>query len=70
VKLASESYEIKNEDKELHAISVILESLDRHVIISDNDGPQCEENIILSHVAAIRCVNYVLQRLHRASSKL
>jgi hypothetical protein len=62
---ASESYEIKNEDVELHAISVILEVLNRHVIISYNDGPQCEENIMLSDAAAIRCVNYVLERLHR-----
>jgi hypothetical protein len=46
----SESYEIKNEDGELHAISVILEALNRHVIKSDK-------------AASIRCVEYVLERL-------
>jgi hypothetical protein len=47
---ASESYEIRNEDGELHAISVILEALNRHVITSDK-------------AASIRCVEYVLERL-------
>jgi hypothetical protein len=47
---ASESYEIQNVDGELHAISVILEVLNRHVMTSDK-------------AAAIRCVEYVLERL-------
>jgi hypothetical protein len=47
---ASECYEINNKDGELHAISVILEALSRHVITSDK-------------AAAIRCVEYVLERL-------
>jgi hypothetical protein len=47
---ASESYEIQNVDGELHAISVILEALNRHVITTDR-------------AASIRCVEYVLERL-------
>jgi hypothetical protein len=53
---ASESYKIKNEDGELHAISVILEALNRHVITSDK-------------AASIRCVEYVLERLRISSGE-
>jgi hypothetical protein len=67
VKLASESYEIKNEDKEIHAISVIMEVLMRHVITYDNGVPQCEEIIMQRNYAAVRCVNYVLDRLHKTA---
>jgi hypothetical protein len=53
---ASESYEIQNVDGELHAISVILEALNRHVITSDK-------------AASIRCVEYVLERLRISSGE-
>ncbi len=57
-----ESYEIKTEDREAHAISVMLEALSRHVDRSKDD-PNCEENIGNGRKAMIRCAKYVLERV-------
>jgi len=58
----TESYEIKTEDKELHAINTIMEVLTRHVDRS-KDNPNCEENIVDGHKAAIRIIDYVSARI-------
>jgi hypothetical protein len=58
----TESYEIKTEDKECHAINTIMEVLKRHIDRS-KDNPNCEENIINGHKAAIRIVDYVAARI-------
>ena len=57
-----EYYEVKSDDKELHAISVMLDALKRHVDRS-GDNPNCEENIIEGHKAMIRCARYVLEKV-------
>jgi hypothetical protein len=58
----TESYEINTGDSELHAISVMLEALKRHVDRSQ-DNPNCEENIIEGHKAMIRCARYILEKV-------
>jgi hypothetical protein len=58
----TESYEVKTEDKELHTINVIIEALIRHIDRS-KDNPNCEENIINGHKAAIRIIDYVSARI-------
>jgi hypothetical protein len=58
----TESYEVKTEDKELHAINTIMEVLMRHVDRSKHN-PNCEENIIDGRKAMIRCVDYVAARI-------
>jgi len=60
-----ESYEVKTDDKELHAISVMLEALKRHVDRS-KDNPNCEQNIIDGQKAMIRCARYVLEKVSNA----
>jgi hypothetical protein len=57
-----ESYEVLTEDPELHAISVMLRALDRHV---DRRGWEnnSEENIRIGHLAMLRCVTYVMERI-------
>ena len=62
MKPVTESYEVKTEDKELHAINTIMEVLMRHVDRS-KQNPNCEENIVDGHKAMIRCVDYVAARL-------
>lgn len=58
----TESYEVLTEDKELHAISVMMMALDRHVD-RRHDNPNCEENIIDGQKAMRRCAMYVLERV-------
>ena len=65
IKPVQESDEVKTDDKELHAISVMLEALKRHVDRS-NDNPNCEQNIIEGHKAMIRCARYVLEKVSNA----
>ena len=58
----TESYEIKTEDKELHAINTIMEVLMRHIDRS-KQNPNSEENIVNGHKAMIRCIDYVVARI-------
>ena len=57
-----EIYEICTSDGEIHAISVMLEALKRHVDKS-HENPSSEENIIEGQRAMVRCVKYVLERV-------
>lgn len=59
---AYEHYEIKNEDKELHVIDVMLEALSRH-LDGRQDNPNCRENIQNGAAAMVRCARYVLERV-------
>ena len=58
----TDSYRINTEDKQMHAIEVILTVLDRHVAANPKD-PSCDEYVLDCHNDMIRCVEYVLSRL-------
>ena len=64
-KPVQEFYEVKTDDKELHAISVMLEALKRHVDRS-KDSPNCDQNITEGHKSMIRCARYVLEKVSKA----
>jgi hypothetical protein len=61
IMITTEHYEIKVEDKELHAISVIMEVLDRHLDRRGDAG--CAEDVINGHKAMARVISYVASRL-------
>ena len=58
---ATESYEIKNKDSELHVINVILEALYRH--ITNKEGQTSEEYEKHLEQKRVRVVRYVLDRV-------
>lgn len=58
-----ESYEVKTEDKELHVISVMLESLSRHLSNKNKDGPTSEEYEKHLKMKQVRVAQYVLDRV-------
>ena len=60
---ATESYEVRADDGELHAISTIIEVLSRHVDTSKST-PNSKENIDRGRKAMLRCLEYVADRVN------
>ena len=58
----TESYEVKTEDKELHAINIIMEVLIRYIDRS-KENPNSEDNIMEGYKSAVRIIDYVSARI-------
>ena len=58
-----ESYEVKIEDNELHAINVMLECLSRHLSNKGKDGPTSDEYEKYLKMKQVRAAAYVLDRV-------
>ena len=59
----TESYEIKTEDNELHAISVMLECLSRHLSNKGKDCATSDEYEQHLKLKQLRVTQYVLDRV-------